>query len=146
MNLFKILTLSFLLMIILISCESEINLNEQKRIDIGYYELPEDIQNVMMLAHTNRAYRKTYFLNLDSANIDGRFEFDDGKALVRAAENYFIVGKKRFTFSWDGTGRSEPYVLFDKKIYFLCEIAVSREERVLEAKYQYIDLSEYLKY
>lgn len=133
-------------MIILVSCESEINLNELDRVSATYEELPESVRDIMMLAHTGQSYRKTYFLNLDSLKVKEYFEFDDGKALWKPSENYFIIGEKKFTFSWDGTGRSEPYILFEKKLFFLDEIAVTREERVIEAKYGYIDLTKFLRY
>ncbi|HAS43129.1 MAG TPA: hypothetical protein DCS93_21800 [Microscillaceae bacterium] len=164
---FKFLKLSSILFILAISttgCYVKIegvNLHRQKKQSLTFKQLPLDIQKKFLSfrleevtpGDTTQPY-PSYIeaFNFDSNLVQLKFKDFRSSFPLYKGKKVFTIGTKKFTLKSNVHQERCPFILKNKKLYYLNSLLGSNQVRgydpleLKEANFEYIELAKYLDY
>jgi len=139
----RLLSVLALITLSLASCDQGIQLDKQPKTNLTFDQLPDTV--------------KYYYYRIDSIKFDQSasriFCLDEGntncnyeiKWTASFVDEYaFHINNKTLKMGFNGNSINEPYILYNKELYFIRTLNVSDKNEIRNAKYGKFDLSDVL--
>ena len=140
----KQITIILTFLILMTSCDQEIDLDWKSKRKLNYNELPSDLKTVFqkkVFAIKNKDTTDFFVFSLDAGFEMTHYWTGMGKNLLSEGFNHhFVINNKEFEMD---ANQGDPFVLRNKKFYYTTELNLA-EYNYKEAEYIEIDLTEYL--
>jgi len=121
------ITLISTLLFTFISCNKEINLNDEKKKIFSYDLLPKKIKHIYKNYHSADYDSIDYFVfSLDkNYNLSHYWTGMENQLLTKGFYHHFIINNKEFKLS---ANKGDPFVIYEKKLYYTAELNLSKKK------------------
>lgn len=147
-----------IILIIFVSCNPNkvIDLHSLIKSELSFNELPKEVQYTMLSIGIPQQFQNENGLissripyeyrNLDSISVTMKYEYIPGNFMGSNASDIFIIDERKFELSWNRNRETAPFILYNKKLYYSIELNTIDSFRIMNSKYEYINLEKYLSY
>tara|TARA_R110002051_G_scaffold155492_2_gene227539 strand:- start:914 stop:1339 length:426 start_codon:yes stop_codon:yes gene_type:complete len=128
--------------LILTSCGGEISLDEKKKNELTFEQLPEKLKEIYGTKFRVENDSIDYFVY----SLDKNYELThywtgmNKQLLTKGFNHHFEINEKKFKL---GANQGDPFVLLNKKIYYTTELNLAKYN-FEKSKFIEIDLTQYL--
>ncbi len=143
----QFITLTFLISIFsTTSCDLRADLENQPRSNFKFSDLPDTLKT-LYIESSETKYPDNFpkLTNLDK-NVISRYSYSSSKIVSSwYGEQVFTFNNKEVVLSWNGNEINEPYILYNKELYFVISRNCFDKESFEKAEFGKYDLAKLIK-
>ena len=117
----KNVILILITLLTLTSCSSKIDLDEKKKTQLTFEQLPDDLKEIYKTKHKIANDTTDYYIySLDKGfTLTHYWTGMDNQLLTKGFNHHFVINDKEFKL---GANQGDPFVLRNKKLYYTTEL------------------------
>lgn len=135
----RLLSILAFIIFSLASCDQGIRLDKQPRTNLTFGQLPDTIKYYYYRIDSIKSdQNESKIVCLDKGTVDCSYEI---KWTASFVDKYvFHIDHKTLTMEFNGNSINEPYILYNKELYFIRTLNVYDKNEIMKADYGKFDL------